>query len=67
MGFYVMRIYRDSDRRQIIATGLTEEEAQNICRDPESSSKTATSKTAKARTKCNGPWFNCYDEKKSKR
>lgn len=41
---------------------LTKKEAQKICSDPESSSQTAKSKTARRRTKKYGDWFFGYRE-----
>lgn len=49
-------------KRRPIRTGLTLEEAQAHCRDPETSSRTATGAAAKARTKRYGPWFDSYTE-----
>lgn len=43
-------------------TGLTLEEAQAHCRDPESSSSTATGADALAHTEVNGPWFDGFEE-----
>lgn len=43
-------------------SGLTEKEAQKICKESESSSATAKSKTAKRRTKKYGAWFFGYRE-----
>lgn len=37
--YTVSRIYRDHDKVEILQTGLTLEEAQAICRDPETSSR----------------------------
>jgi hypothetical protein len=48
--------------KRTIAEGLTLEEAQAHCKDPETSSRTATSAAAKARTKKHGPWFDGYTE-----
>jgi len=55
-------MYRDSSRKQVLQTGLTLEEAQSICRDDESSSKTCTKAYLKRRTRERGPWFVGYDE-----
>ena len=43
-------------------TGLTLEQAQAHCSDPETSSSTATSATARRRTERRGPWFDGYTE-----
>ena len=53
--------------RRTIKRGLTLEEAQAHCQDPETSSSTATSSTARARTKRLGAWFDGYDEEVPKR
>ena len=47
-------------RRYTIARGLTLEEAQAHCRDPETSSRTASKYVARERTRRNGPWFDGY-------
>ena len=49
-------------RPRTIARGLTLEEAQAYCKDPETSSRTATSSAAKARTRRMGAWFDGYTE-----
>lgn len=55
-------IQRDGRFTRILKQGLTLEEAQAHCNDPETSSKTATSKAAQARTKKFGQWFDSYEE-----
>jgi hypothetical protein len=61
--YKIVRFYQDRNRpRRTILTGLTLEQAQAHCEDPESSSTTATSATAKAVTRRNGPWFDGYTE-----
>jgi hypothetical protein len=45
-----------------ITTGLSLEEAQEHCNDPETSSSTCTSSKMKAYTKLHGPWFDGYEE-----
>ena len=60
--YRIIRFYRDSSRRDYGETGLTEEEAQAHCRDPETSSRTATSPEAVRRTERFGPWFDGYTE-----
>lgn len=60
--YKIVRHYYDrGKRRRTMATGLTLEEAQAWCQDPETSSKTATGPTARACTRRNGPWFDGYD------
>jgi hypothetical protein len=60
--YKVQRLYRDSNKRRTIETGLTLEEAQAHCRDPATSSSTCTKASGKARTRRNGPWFDSYTE-----
>lgn len=48
--------------RQIVKTGLTLEEAQKHCQDPETSSKTAKGPEARISTILRGPWFDGYQE-----
>ena len=59
--YKIVRMYFKGDRRTI-KTGLTLAEAQAHCRDPETSSKTATSREARKRTRQHGPWFDGYEE-----
>ena len=49
-------------RQLTIERGLTLEEAQAHCRDPETSSATAQGAIAKQRTKLSGPWFDSYEK-----
>ena len=57
--YKIVRNYFKGGKRTIV-TGLTLEEAQQHCRDPETSSTTATSSKAVKRTKIMGPWFDGY-------
>jgi len=66
MAYKIIRTYFRGGSRTI-ETGLTLEEAQKHCADPETSSSTATSSTAKARTKRMGPWFDGYELEPVKR
>lgn len=61
--YKIVRMYfnRNTPNRTI-KTGLTLEQAQAHCSNPETSSKTATSYAARQRTKRHGPWFDGYEE-----
>lgn len=63
--YRIVRIYRGSDRREEIATGLTLAEAQAHCSDPETSSTTATSDEARETTEAYGEWMDVYYEEAS--
>jgi hypothetical protein len=59
--YKVQRIYRDKPgKRRTLATGLTLEQAQKWCSDPETSSSTCITTSARACTRRNGPWFDSY-------
>jgi len=60
--YKVIRMFRDSSKRMIIKTGLTLEEAQAHCKDPETSSSTAKGIVELTLTKNFGPWFDGYEE-----
>ena len=63
MAYKIIRNYRDRHpNHRTIERGLTLEEAQAHCRDPETSSSTAKSATAKARTRRLGAWFDGYEK-----
>lgn len=65
MMYKVQRLYRNRPGyRRTLDRGLTLAEAQAHCKNPETSSSTATSRAAKARTRRQGPWFDCYTEDK---
>lgn len=51
--------YRGGERT--IATGLTLEEAQAHCSDPETSSRTCVKAVNQRRTAKRGPWFDGYE------
>lgn len=47
--------------RRVIERGLTLEQAQEHCKDPETSSRTCTKSAGKTRTRRMGPWFDGYE------
>jgi hypothetical protein len=59
--FKIVRSYLNHPSK-VIKRGLTLEEAQKHCRDPETSSKTCTKPELIELTKRMGPWFDGYDE-----
>lgn len=59
--YSVIRFY-ETDAPEVIKRGRTLGEAQEHCRDPETSSRTATTYAARARTKQKGQWFDGYRE-----
>lgn len=63
MTYRIIRMYQDRTRRsRVIKRGLTLKQAQAHCRDPETSSSTATSATAEGHTLHFGHWFDGYEE-----
>lgn len=60
--FKVVRVFKSGRDRQTIREGLTLEEAQAHCQDPNTASRTAVSKTANVTTLKYGPWFDAYYE-----
>jgi hypothetical protein len=60
--YRIVRMFEHRDQSAVVVRrGLTLEEAQAHCRDPETSSKTATSDSARAVTRERGPWFDGYE------
>jgi hypothetical protein len=63
MTYRIERMYFSDDfDTEVIRTGLTLEEAQEWCSDPETSSRTATLAEGVQRTARRGPWFDGYTE-----
>jgi hypothetical protein len=61
--YTIYRLYFRGGKRKI-ASGLTLEEAQAHCKDPDTSSSTCTSSVGRRRTKNCGPWFDSYSKDK---
>lgn len=59
MTYKIIRFFA-SGKRITLKYGLTLEEAQKYCKDPETSSKTATKYKARVRTREHGEWFDGY-------
>jgi hypothetical protein len=63
MSYKIQRIYfKRPGQRRTINYGLTLEQAQAHCQDPETSSSTCTKSHNVRRTKQMGAWFDCYTE-----
>ena len=61
--YRIVRMYQDPQwRSRTIRRGLTLDEAQTHCSDPETSSRTCTNPGGKRRTLARGPWFDAYEE-----
>jgi len=61
--YKIVRCYMNGGHQfRTVKRGLTLEQAQAHCRNPETSSKTATSAAARRRTKTRGPWFDGYED-----
>lgn len=58
--YKIVRMYFMGGKRTI-KTGLTLEQAQEHCQNPETSSSTCTSSAGKRRTRIMGPWFDGYE------
>ena len=58
----IIRFYQADLPREIVATGLTLEEAQEHCQGWDSSSRTCTTDEGIARTAEKGAWFEGYDD-----
>lgn len=60
--YKIIRFFRADIPSRTIKTGLTLEQAQAHCSDPETSSHTCTKAAGKARTRRLGAWFDGYEE-----
>jgi hypothetical protein len=59
--YRIVRFYQKHENETIVE-GLTLDEAQAHCNNPESSSRTCSSRFGMERTKTYGPWFDGYTE-----
>lgn len=59
--YRIVRMYQ-SHGNEIVAEGLTLEEAQAHCHDPETSSRKCTGQEGIERTALKGHWFDGYEE-----
>lgn len=61
--FKIIRMFFNDDvPNRIIKRGLTQEQAQAHCSDPETSSSTCTNRAGLERTRKHGPWFDGWTE-----
>jgi hypothetical protein len=61
--YKIVRMYfKSANLNRTVKTGLTLEQAQAHCKDPQTSSSTCTSAKGRARTQKHGPWFDGYEE-----
>ena len=65
MSYKIVRMFFNDDiPTKTIKTGLTLEEAQSHCQDPETSSSTCEGITGIERTNELGKWFDGYEEER---
>ena len=62
--YRIVRLHKDSPDRPVLLQGLTLEEAQAHCRDPETSSSTCEEEEGKEYTERHGAWFDAYEEER---
>ena len=60
--YRIIRLHKDDYKPRVLSRGLTLEEAQRWCRDPETSSSTCEGEAGKAYTEIHGAWFDAYEE-----
>ena len=64
--YKIVRMFFEGYPNKIIKRGLTLEEAQAWCKDPETSSSTATGEKEKRLRQKYGEWFDGYAEDKKR-
>lgn len=63
MTYKIVRMYENSNvPNRVVKRGLTLEEAQAHCKDPETSSSTCTNYKGRKRTETLGRWFDGYSK-----
>ena len=61
--YKIVRMYFDKPGyRRMITNNLTLKQAQEYCKNPETSSSTCTSAASKRVTRRNGQWFDGYEK-----
>lgn len=62
--YRIVRMYQNAGiRRRTILQRVTLEEAQQHCKDPETSSSTCTNSEGNRRTRHLGAWFDGYEQR----
>jgi len=59
--YNIIRFWANGARR-VVDIGLTLEQAQSHCKDPQTNSETCTNKAGKDRTRKTGPWFDGFSD-----
>lgn len=62
--YKIVRHYQQDHESEVIVRGLTLEQAQAHCNDPETSSRTASEPAGLERTERMGAWFDGYTEER---
>lgn len=61
--YKIVRFYaRAEEASEVLETGLTLDEVQEHCSDPDTSSRTCTTEKGQALTEARGDWFDGYCE-----
>lgn len=60
VSYRIVRKFVNSNRTRVIRRSVSLALAREHCSNPETSSKTCTTKAGKARTRKSGPWFDCF-------
>ena len=65
--YRIVRFHKDNYKPRVLFRGLTLEEAQRWCRDPETSSSTCKEKRGREHTERFGAWFDGYEEERDEK